>query len=374
MAPSTIINFFLIIGAIQGFIFIGVTFFMRNRIERPVLFLNLFVLFLSLNNLQSWVLESKLIDDPLGTYLTIPWYIMIVPMFYSFFLHYLRIENRKKTLIWLSTVLFLSASLVRVWLVFGVKNGSIGIGVLKNYTLFEDCFVLCYSIWLYLLCIDVLRRHQRMFSEILSYDNLRWVRRFLRWGGIIFALWGLAVVLNIFSSTIKAPDSYYPLRLLSSILIYWVGYQGFFQFIVLKERMALRSLSKNRPITTEQRNIQKKGPTRNKIDFHQIDRHVEENKSYLNPQLGLETLASELGLGISTISKVINENGIGFSDYINAKRIKEVQRFITDPDFKDYTIVAIGLECGFNSRSTFYSAFKKEVGVSPLEYRRKGKG
>ena len=76
MNISALINLFLVIGAVQGFIFIGVTFFMRKRIEKPVFFLNLFILFLSLNNLQSWVLESKFIEDPLGVFFTVPWYII----------------------------------------------------------------------------------------------------------------------------------------------------------------------------------------------------------------------------------------------------------------------------------------------------------
>ncbi len=369
MNISALINLFLVIGAVQGFIFIGVTFFMRKRIEKPVFFLNLFILFLSLNNLQSWVLESKFIEDPLGVFFTVPWYIMIVPMFYSFLVHYLKIEKKRKSLLWFSSFLFILALAIRTLLVAGVKRSAVATEILQNYTLFEDCFALCYSIMLYVFCIDILQRQRRLFPEILSYDNLRWVRRFLRLGAIIFILWGIAVLLNIFSETIKAPDSYYPLRLLSSILIYWVGYQGFFQYLVLKERIALRSLSKNRAQRT-QKEINAQGQIRAKIDFHQMDSYVKENKSYLNPQLSLEALAKELGVGVSTLSKMVNNNGISFPDYINSARVKEAQDLLIDPDFQNYTIVAIGLECGFNSKSTFYAAFKKEVGASPSEYRK----
>ena len=44
---------------------------------------------------------------------------------------------------------------------------------------------------------------------------------------------------------------------------------------------------------------------------------------------------------------------------------------IDKSDFSTYTIVAIGLECGFNSKSTFYTAFKKFTNVTPSEFKEK---
>lgn len=370
MNIGTIINFFLIIGAIQGFIFIGITFFMRKRIERTVLFLNLFILFLSLNNLQSWFLESKLIEDPLGYHWSIPWYIMIVPMFYSFLLHYLNIERKRKTLLNVSFLLFTIACFIKLSLVWAIREDKIKPIVLENYTIFEDCFVLLYSIGLYVLCIYTLKKQQRLFESILSFDNLKWVRRFLRLGGGIFILWGIAVYLNIFSETIKAPDSYYPLRLLSSILIYWVGYQGFFQYVVLKERIALRELFESTSYSHAGEHKNTQGGNRQKISFVQVDEYVLQNKSYLNPQLSLESLAQELNIGLSTLSKLINDQGrSNFSDYVNRYRIEEAKSALTNLEYANYTIVAIGLECGFNSKSAFYTAFKKEVGISPTAFR-----
>jgi AraC-like DNA-binding protein len=67
----------------------------------------------------------------------------------------------------------------------------------------------------------------------------------------------------------------------------------------------------------------------------------------------------------------VNENGSGFSEYINAARVREAQRILTDLDFKNYTIVAIGLECGFNSKSTFYNSFKKVTQESPTDFRKR---
>ena len=368
MNLGAIINLLLIIGAVHGFIFIGVTFFLRKLIEKPVLFLNLFVLFLSLNNLQSWLLESKITENPLTAFFTAPWYLMIVPMFYSFLIYYLGIEKKRNSLIWISTGLFLITVFIRIWLVTGVQNGVAELSTLKNYNLFEDSFALLYSILLYVDCIDLLKRQQKFYSDILVFDNLKWIRRFLRLGGVIFVFWTIAVVLNIFSETIKAPESYYPLRLVSSILIYWVAYQAFFNYRLLKDRVRLRRLIKKDSLSNSKNN--EKTLTKSKLTFDKFQSHIKAEQLYLNPNLSLDSVAEDLGVGVSTLSKVVNESGVGFSDYINSERIKEAKKFLVDPNFNAYTIVAIGLECGFNSKSTFYTAFKKEVGVSPSEYRK----
>jgi AraC-like DNA-binding protein len=58
-----------------------------------------------------------------------------------------------------------------------------------------------------------------------------------------------------------------------------------------------------------------------------------------------------------------------FSDYINGFRIDQVKNLIIDNEYVNYTIESIGLESGFNSKSTFYSAFKKFTDLSPKQFK-----
>ncbi len=372
MSVSGLFNLLLIIGAVQGFIFIFATFTLRRQIEKPVLFLNLFVLFLSLNNLQSWVLERQefLNNDSAFSFATFPWYILIVPMFYSFLIHYLEIEKKKNPLIILSIFLFGAALIARFVIINGVDKEQVSLELLKNYHLVEDVFALSYSLMLYVASITILRKHKSLYAEILVYDNLKWLQLFLRLGGFVFIFWFMAIGFNTFSTIIQPPYSYYPLRLFSSILIYWVAYQGFLKYRLLKDRIKLRRVITSKSIAHKAKTITNgEGNHTTKSSFERFEACIVDNKLYLNPSLSLEAVASALQMGTSTLSKVIHSKNSSFSDYVNQLRVEEAKKILLDEDFSNYTIVAIGLECGFNSKSTFYTAFKKLTNKTPSQFK-----
>ncbi len=60
---TAVFNFLLIAGAVQGFVFDIATFWSRKKLESAILFLNLFVFFLSMNNLQSWLIDNTYISS-----------------------------------------------------------------------------------------------------------------------------------------------------------------------------------------------------------------------------------------------------------------------------------------------------------------------
>ena len=187
-------------------------------------------------------------------------------------------------------------------------------------------------------------------------------------------LWVTAVVINnIYDDNI----AYYPLRLGDSILLYWIAYQGFYKYNVVKDRILLRSSIEDKAILiSSKRNAEGK----NQQDGFQNEKHQKEfdairdlivsKRYYLDPLLSMEALTSEMGMSKSHFSKLINSySNFNFSDFINSLRVEQAKVFLANDDFSAYTIVAIGLECGFNSKSTFYSAFKKFTSETPSTFR-----
>jgi AraC-like DNA-binding protein len=98
---------------------------------------------------------------------------------------------------------------------------------------------------------------------------------------------------------------------------------------------------------------------------------MSEQQPWLKPELTLTELAHRLRLPPGLLSKVINTGcGQNFNDFVNAYRVREAQRLLTDPRFAHYSLVGVALESGFNSRSTFNRVFKKMVGLAPSELTR----
>ena len=224
MDVIAILNFLLIAGAVHGFIFNIATFLARKKIEKPVVFLNLFVFFLSLNNLQSWLIaKGFVVDFFFLKHFVFPWYVLIVPMFYAFLIHYLGIEKKRLPFVRLSSAIFVIAIVTQSIVLILVQKGVLTKENLSTYRTLEDAMTLLYSIFIFGKAIQILYSYQELYKSILSFDDLKWIKRFMKLGGVVFVLWGLAVLLNIFSDTIKAPYSYYPLRIASSVLIYWIG-------------------------------------------------------------------------------------------------------------------------------------------------------
>ncbi|TGE08573.1 helix-turn-helix domain-containing protein [Hymenobacter fodinae] len=99
--------------------------------------------------------------------------------------------------------------------------------------------------------------------------------------------------------------------------------------------------------------------------------HMESQRPYLAPELTLGELASQLQTNTSWLSKVINTGcGQNFNDFINEYRVQEAEQRLRNPRFRHYTLLAVALESGFNSKSTFNRVFKKLRGITPSEVAR----
>jgi AraC-like DNA-binding protein len=91
-------------------------------------------------------------------------------------------------------------------------------------------------------------------------------------------------------------------------------------------------------------------------------------RPYLAPELTLGELAAQMRTNTSWLSRVINTGcGQNFNDFINEYRVREAEHKLRDPRLRHYTLLAVALESGFNSKSTFNRVFRKLRGVTPSE-------
>ncbi len=102
-----------------------------------------------------------------------------------------------------------------------------------------------------------------------------------------------------------------------------------------------------------------------------ITKCIETEKPYQNAELRLNDFSLLIEEHPNNISQVLNDIfKKNFYDFINYYRIEEAKILLKSPNFKNYTITAIGFEVGFNSKTSFYSAFKKFADTTPAQFQK----
>lgn len=92
---------------------------------------------------------------------------------------------------------------------------------------------------------------------------------------------------------------------------------------------------------------------------------------YREPALTIGQLARRSGYPEYLVSVVINRRfGASFWDYINRLRIDAMREHLAEPG-ETRTILDLAYACGFTSKSTFNAAFKRQLGETPSDYRRR---
>ncbi len=105
--------------------------------------------------------------------------------------------------------------------------------------------------------------------------------------------------------------------------------------------------------------------------FNQIDKLIVDDKLYLESNISLSSISKLVGKSTQKTSEIINQYAKqNFNDFINTYRIQEAKMKLRDEKNKNYTISTIAFDVGFNSLSSFNSAFKKLEGTTPSVYRK----
>lgn len=103
---------------------------------------------------------------------------------------------------------------------------------------------------------------------------------------------------------------------------------------------------------------------RQRLDLLMVDKKV-----YLNPDLTLRDLAESLDINQRILSQYVKASfGMGIKEFINQFRIKAAIELMKEGFLETRSLEGLCLSVGFNSRVTFFLAFKKYTGMSPTEY------
>ncbi len=98
---------------------------------------------------------------------------------------------------------------------------------------------------------------------------------------------------------------------------------------------------------------------------------MEKSKLYTDCDLKIGDIAMQLDIPRQLLSEIINSKlGINFSEFINGYRLLEFKSKVLDPNENNKTLLGIGYESGFNSKTSFQRVFKASTGMTPKEYKK----
>lgn len=202
-------------------------------------------------------------------------------------------------------------------------------------------------------------------AEILGEINpakSKWISRILKAFKVYFTLVLIILLGDLLIFNITTDNDYfyfnrfyfYPFFIGLAVLIYWLGIEGFSR------------RNQQGPA------IKKKLSPAEKIRLLEISKVLKElmveKKLYKDQEISISSVANEMGVKSYLVSKCLNDIiEKKFNDYINEYRVKEVQQLLKNSENKKYTLLSLAMEAGFNSKSSFNRAVKKQLGITPNE-------
>lgn len=226
-----------------------------------------------------------------------------------------------------------------------------------------------------LLSLQLLRRHKQQVLQQFSNTekiSLNWLRYLI---GGMSVIWIIVI--------------FYPspqlLYLSVALFIFFLGYFGIRQTGIFTHQPESSTADSDVPVLIEQAQpatlsqeqeepkakYERTGltePTAIQIQ-EALKVLMQEQQLYADPELTLGDLAKALDVHPAILSQVINEKEQkSFYEYINLLRVETFKQLIQQPGNRQYTLLSLAFDCGFNSKSSFNRNFKKITGLSPSAY------
>jgi AraC-like DNA-binding protein len=256
----------------------------------------------------------------------------------------------------------------------------------------------------YIYIVNILRLTQLLFAVILipflplySYFMVRhlkdpkekkWVVTLLTLIYLVLLVWLITYLVGVFIDVdISATMS--GVALCATFIMHWTAYIGIYKYKLANNKEAIYNLL-NTDLDVSPAGLQiaenslteqniapeeyKESITAGNLYFQKLELLCKEQHIYTDSTLNREKVAEKLGISAGYVSQIVNAvTGDNFANYINQYRVEAVKEMISDAEYENYNLLAMGLESGFTSKTTFYKAFKKVTGQTPNEYKNTGK-
>jgi AraC-like DNA-binding protein len=241
--------------------------------------------------------------------------------------------------------------------IYGYKN--------MEYAILDSLFYLQFTFYL-VFCLVVIYKNKKdkeQFYSSLEKVKLNWLFTFL----LTLLIMDLAA-LPIGTMGLDTLGQYIPI--LSSLIYLVVVYKAFTQPSIFSEYEEFKEsiINKAEPTMIKPAFIQNGNA---EIWIAKINQYMEQQKPYLNKDLTIKILAEGIEIPSYQLSQLINQHyKKNFFDFINTYRVNEAKLNLLNPKYANLKIESLGEMAGFNSRTSFFSIFKKHLQLTPAEFRK----
>ena len=403
MAPITIgwLHIAALLGAIQGVFLAAVLASQRrNRIANRLLAIAMVAFSI---HLVSTVYYATRLEQRFPHFFGVSY---PLPMIYGplIYLYAVTASDRTRRLRWVDGLHFLPfAALVvasiPVYLMGGAEKlafkAALEQGVVPLYIRIADPLKYVSGVSYATVTILFLSRHRAKVKDSyssLEHVNLRWLLWLATGSAAIWALaTGLEMTERLDHPLVARADDLVSLAM--AILVYAIGYMALrqpeiFDFAAIDHRAPHAEVA-TEVVTTEPTPVaiapplpvadtavpryERSGLTDDEAIALQraLVATMETERLYQNSALTLADLAERLDTTPHKLSEVLNSQlEQTFYDFVNGYRVRDVQRRIADRDTKHLKILALAMDAGFASKSTFNHVFRQHTGHTPSDYRR----
>lgn len=221
------------------------------------------------------------------------------------------------------------------------------------------------------LIIRRLKRHQRRLKDIFASTEdreLRWIWLIVVWS-VLYVLFDAADLVTMFHDEAITPGQAEWLELSEEItllgLVWVIGLWGLRQRPAFAPAPIPEKQPEPRPTKYENSALSDEQASRIAL---KINAAMQNDLLYRDPNLSLFGLSKHIGASSHYVSQTLNSKlHATFFDYVNSWRIKDALKQLASTD---KTVLMITFDVGFNSRSSFYKAFKRETGKTPMQFKR----
>ena len=378
MIYTTLLNIAIFQGIVLGLIILKSSLFNSN--SNKYLAYLLFTLSIILLN-HVFEIEEAFTSYPFLRFIDhIEWVFLIPAFLFLFIINRIDDTVKSKQKIYLyfipfaySAVLNITQDLDYVAGIYTIPES--GIGLIKILGLIHLTLAVTFIPFLLLYSYFMIR-HLKDSQEKKWIITLLTIVSSLVFAFLITYLAGLFLQYDI-SSTMSV------LALSATFIIQWTAYIGIYKYKLAKNKDAIYNfLNKDLPISYSNLQIvennrpeeYRESITADNLYFQKLELLCKDQHIYTDSTLNREKVAEKLGISAGYVSQIINTiTGDNFANYINQYRVEAVKEMISNSEYENYNLLAMGLESGFTSKTTFYKAFKKVTGQTPNEYKNTSK-